>query len=450
MMVTRTTHYQLNEIGAGETIHDDGDKFGTADRIVIDEKLYLGAEAHHHTGVTATSPGVGPVLSLLTGGNLAAGTTYYYKYSLVDGSGNESIPSSETSITTPAAIAAPGTPTLVVAATGGTLASGNYTYLVTAYKGDNRTETLPGGAAFITVGAGATNKITITFPSLPSGADGFNIYRRTPNGIITEFLISVALNVATPPTGYVDTGAVTADCDRTTPLRNRTSASAAIRVTLPGATPVTPVGYTWKIYRTTSAGSYTNSFLHRVVEYTSEATPHIIPTYLDLGNATTSGGPASEGSGSPSRILLTNGAEVQGELPAANISYFPYEVVFSYAGALVAQAGVFVWYCPFATATIVGVRATLGVGAKPAAQPVIVDVRKGAGAATPTFASIFGNPATRPSVEVGHQYSTSAVPSSSALVAGDLLIADIVQAGGGATPMDRNLTISVLLRAKYA
>jgi hypothetical protein len=101
-----------------------------------------------------------------------------------------------------------------------------------------------------------------------------------------------------------------------------------------------------------------------------------------------------------------------------------------------------VWTCDFTSATIVGVRASLGRGYHPASQPVIVDVKKGSGL-SPTYTSIFSG--AFPEVLVGNQIGAVQTPAVTTLAKGDSLVCDITQSGGGATPTDGYLTVNVEL-----
>lgn len=446
-----TDHYGLIKFQSGSSISDDDYKFGDEDRDLIDARLWLGAEGHHHVGVSLDAPPDGPSLSISeTPGALEAGETYYYQIVYVDEDGRESPPSDASSITIPSALLAPSAPTLTTDVTGGVLEGGNYQYVLSAYApGDNRAETRALNVGMITVAAGSTNIVTVIFPDLPEGAEGFNIYRRKPGDAIYLWIDSIATDMATPPTEYVDDGSVEEDCNRTLPLANRTATVVAVDVTLPGATPGLPENWTWKVYRTLTEDDFTSSFLHHVVENTTEGSEFPAIVYTDIGLATTGGTPALAGVGSPEKILLTDGAEVQGTLPMSFVDGFPVEVIFSQEGYVEAAPGVFLWTCPYATAEIIGVRATLGVGASPADTPVVVGLRKGTGQIDPVFEDLFsiGN---GPTVEVGHQFSDLVAPSSPNIVYEDMLVVDILQAGGGgATPTDHNLTVSVLLKARF-
>lgn len=444
-----TDHYGLEQLVSGDHFSDNGYKYTNADRALIDRLLYLGAEGHHHNGEgeVVQEPTGPPTLSLsLTGGLIPAGTRVYYKFSLVDEAGFESRASTEAFVDTPAPVGEPGGPILSFSTTGGSLTGGGYHYVLTAYVGSSIAESKAINPNFITVPVGTnTNRVILTFPSLPAGATGFNIYRRKPGQTKYFYLDSVNMLIATPPTNYIDTG-VPEDCDRTLPTRNTTNGTNSVTITFPGATPSVPYGYTWKIYRTYVTSNYSNSLLHHVVEFTSETTPVITTVYVDVGAGTFAGEPldSSQSVGSPTKIMLTDMAEVQGSLPLSGMS-FPFQVTFNYAGPLIELQGSTVWTCEFLEADIIYVRAALGRGRSPVAQDVVVDINKGAASLNPSFSSIFSSFGSQPKVVVGNQNGVPVSPAVTALARGDQLTMDIDQVGGGATPSDRDLTVTVLL-----
>lgn len=448
-----TDRYALKRLIAGQSLSDDGYQFTDADRVLIDRLLYLGAESHRHDGATATAstaPAAPSLLTVTTAGAIPAGTRVYYKVTLVDVNGLESTPSTEVFVDTPAPLIEPGPPTLLARSTGGTLAPGNYYYALSAYaNGINTQETKALSPGFITVPVGSTtNSIEIVFPALPAGATGWNIYRKRPGGARYDYLLSVAANVATPPTRYIDTGAAVEDCNRTTPVRNSTNAQNSVQVTIGGATPAVPVGMTWKVYRTYIGGNYDNTLLHHVVEHTADFSGIITPRYTDMGLSPMVGKPPTVGIAiaSPPRIRFGDSADVQGALPLARVSAFPEMVAFSFEGTLSPRQGTSVWVCEYPRATIMGVRASLGRGYSPVATDVVVDVICGTNTATPTFASIFAALADQPRILVGAQIGTRVVPTAKReLLEGEALSIDIETAGGGATPNDRDLTVMVYL-----
>ena len=108
---------------------------------------------------------------------------------------------------------------------------------MTAYTTANTLETKIGGIGYKTVNTGTTtNEITITMPSLPTGATGFNIYRKGPGNPRYYYLAS------TTGSSYVDDGSTALTTSRTTPNNNRTFNTNKVIVTYPGATPAVPTG----------------------------------------------------------------------------------------------------------------------------------------------------------------------------------------------------------------
>lgn len=442
-MSQRTEHYGLMRLGAGDQFSENGYQFTDADRVLIDRILWLMGGGHIHSGTAGsgtTNPASGPTRVLSnTGGVLPAGTRVYYKITLVDSNGNETEPSPEVFTDTPASIVSPAAPALSTATTGGSLLPGQYTYVLSAYQTTSTSETKALNHASITIPTGtSTNTVTLTLPTRPTGATGFNVYRRAPGGIMYYFLAST-----TSTTTYVDTGAVTENCNRTLPGANTTFSTNKITLTYPGGT--VPAGHTWKIYRTFVTGNYGGSLLKWVVEETTEGSGVITPNYDDVGNATGGSSPPTANQttfSNPSKIQLTDGENVQGKLPTGFISGFPFVVSFSFEGQLAVQTGRNLWVCEFPKYRIIACRASLGVGSSPVSTAVIVDVNKGTGT-TPTPTTVYTTQANRPQVAVGQRIGTRTVPNTIELVVGDSLSVDIDQIGGGATPNDRNLTVNV-------
>lgn len=435
-MAQYTDHYGLKKLGQGESLADDSYKFVLADRDTIDLLLYLGAEGHHHVGGGSTvgAPTAAPNVQLVTtSGTIQAGRRVYYRYTFLNPSGVETTASPEVFVDTPAQVAAPTAPTLSFATTGGTLNPGNYYYVLSVYTGTPTFETPAVNPELIFVsGSVATNTITLTLPTLPSGANGFNVYRQAPGGPGYFFVASI--DMSTPVTTWTDTG-VAPNCDRTRPTVNTTKQTNSVILTLPGATPSLQPGYSWRIYRTFVSGDYGNSLLATITGI----------TYTDTGIPTSVGQPPAAGAtvGHPAKIELSDAGEVQGQLPLSSVSAFPVTLNFSMPGALFPVVGTSVWVCEYPQMTINGVRACLGRGYSPATQSVIVDVNVGSGA-TPTMTSIYTVQADQPKIPVGIQVGARAAPTADAeLREGDVLTIDIDQTGGGGTPTDRDLVISI-------
>jgi hypothetical protein len=361
------------------------------------------------------------------------------------------VASTETYLDTPVQVVEPGAPGVTYLTTGGTHVGGDYYYGLSAYVGLSTNESKVVNTIYKSVvSTTLTNKITLSLPTLPSGASGFNVYRRAPGESKYFYLASVDMTVATPPTTYVDTGSVTVDFGRTLPVKNTTNSSNSVTITYPGATPIVPTGYTWKIYRTYVNSNYARSLLKQVVEYSGEATPTILTSYVDTGINTSVGEPKTSTTliSNPSKIDFDDAAEVENVLPPANIVFRHIEE-WIYDGVLSVRTGTYAWVCPFEEAYIIGVRCNLGVGYVPASTAVIIDVNKyNSTAATPSWSTIYSTQANRPRVLVGAYSGALTVPNTRTLVSGDMLSVDIDQAGGGATPTDRNLLVQVLMYFK--
>lgn len=448
-----TPRFGLLAVEPGDDPYAYGHKFFAADRDTIDTALWLANSGHVHDGSSteaAAAPDDAPVLTLeTTGGTISAGVRIWYTYTLVHQlTGVESGPAPVAFIDTPDPIDSPDGPGIAWGGTGGTLLPGQYFYILSAYTDTNTNETKAETAIGIVVsGSTSTNRIILTLPSLPFGADGFNIYRRTPGGTKYLYLDSVDMTVATPPTDYTDTGLVDEDCDRTAPYQNTTNATNAIEISIAGATPAVPVGYYWKIYRTVNESDWSASLLHLVVEETFEGSGIITPVYLDQGEQTTTGEPPASGIGftNPQKIQLTDGAHVQGTLPMG-MTAFPFAITLTYPGTLYVVDGALVWRCPFPSAEILWCAASLGIGSAPAATDVIVDVQH-YNSTSETWQSLWTSDANRPRVVVGEQFGVEAYPATSRnlIERHDVLSMDILQIGGGATPNDENLTLTIYM-----
>lgn len=439
-MAGYTSHYSLKKLNSGDSLSDDGYKFTDPDRDTIDLLLYLAGEAHHHTGGGSggtTTPTEAANVTLVTNsGVLPAGRRVYYEYTYVDATGVESGASPEVFIDTPSQVSSPAKPTLTSVTTGGALAPGNYYYVLSAYTGSSGYETPAVNPETILVTSSTlTNTITLTLPALPAGATGFNVYRQAPGG--PGYFFIAAIDMSSVPTTWDDTGAIAPNCDRTRPTVNTTRQTNSVTLTLPGTAPSLAPGQSWRIYRSYTSGEYVNSLLATVTDI----------TYTDTGTATTVGQPpfGAVSVGSPAQVLLTNGSEVQGRLPLANISAFPETVTFAMDGDTFELTGTNVWVCEYPQATIVGVRASLGRGYVPTNQAVIIDVNKGSGP-VPTMTSIFAASADQPRILVGQQIGARVAPTATMeLVEGDVLTIDVDQADDANPSTDQDLTVNIYL-----
>lgn len=446
-MAEKTTNYNLTKLAPGEDVSASGYAFLSHNLDTIDRVLKLGRD-HVHTGASASvsDPIEAPTLVLdSTDGILPPGKEIRYRYTYVDETGAETAGSPEASVITPSPVTAPAAASLAYTSTGGTNVGGQYSYVLTAYVSQSTQETIAGAGVAISVPyATTTNLITVTFPSLPANADGWNVYRRGPNEIGYSFMVTLD----STNTFWDDTGNTTGNAGRVPPNSNLTFGANNVTVTLPGATPSVPDDVTWKIYRTYTASNWKASDLHHVIEETFDGSGIITPTFTDYGDGTGLEGipEVSEIVGQPSKIDMQDGNEVQGHLPPG-LAVVPHEVTFLYAGTLAVTSGTFSWRCPFDYAEIVDVTAVLGIGSTPNAQDVIIDVNK-YDSVGDSWATIFSTQGNRPTVPTGDTVGSPAVPDVVDLIKGDMLAMDIDQVGAGTnTDEDLSVTVNMYIRS---
>lgn len=212
-MVARTDNFGLVALQPGDSLAAGGYEFINGNIYKID-RLLAAATSHDHTdtGLGLADPTVAPTLTLSTAsGNLPAGTTIRYRYTYVDQYGSETAASPEAFVVTAAVVQEPGAPGLLSSVTvGGSLLGGRYNYAVSAYVTSNTNETKLGGRQTFSVPfTTATNVLNLTMPSLPTGATGFNIYRRAPGEATFVYLASTTSGTA-DFTASTDTWASTA------------------------------------------------------------------------------------------------------------------------------------------------------------------------------------------------------------------------------------------------
>jgi hypothetical protein len=442
-MTGLTDRWGLAILGSGDTLADNDYQFTDADRRLIDRLLAYAAERHHHTGATGTdhTPTSPPGLSLLTtGGAIPSAIRYYYAFTVLDDLGNESAPSPYAMVDTPPAILEPGAPATAYLTGSGNLEPGGYSYVLSAYLHATTLETKAANSTTLTIpGSSPNNEVSIVLPALPQGADGLNVYRKSPSG--THYLYITSIPAPTNGQIWIDDGSIEGNCDRSLPSANRTANTNAVEITFPGATPTIPDGWSWRIYRSAVPSDWTRSALTDIVPAGS---PVYTPlSFVDIGGGTLTGAPpaVAQRINAPPKINLTDAAEVTGTLPSGRV-IVPHIVTFTYSGPLTPTQGSFTWVNDFDQADIIDVRAYLGIDSVPAATDVVVDVNR---LESGTWASIYEDGPTRPKVLVGQNIGDPSTPVHAHLDYGDALSVDIDQAGGGATPTDQNLTVNILL-----
>lgn len=443
MSSARTRNLLLHYLVRGGHLNEDDYAVLGRDRDIIDQAIWKAlSQRPGDVNAAAVDLATRPSLDLDTSsGSLDAGQRYFYVYTLVDAFGIESLPSPENFVTIPAEIAEPSAPTAAAATTGGTLLAGTHYYAVSAYKGSSSLETTAPNWQRVQLGSSNTSKVTLTLPSLPAGADGFNIYRRRPGTDDFRLIGTVDMVLSPFTTTFVDTG-LADDPVKGLPKANNTSSQAQVEVSVPGATPDVPDGYTWKIYRSTTSGVYVNALVHHVVEETSEGSGIITPTYMDIGLSTELGSPPDTQINYPSnpKVDLNDANEVSGVLPPAN-EIFLGEKSFVYPGTMTdVLTGTFVWTFPFQVGLLRYVIISIGYGGSPSFDEIVVDVEK-ADPNTDDFATIY-SVATKPTIAIGGFSSPAAVPDTRPLVQFARLKVDLTQIDSGATPTGADLLVT--------
>lgn len=436
-----TENFGLTTLTEGESLDKDGYKFVNADRHLID-RLIKQMFDHHHNNIPGDEPVApdAPNLTLsVTGGGIPAGRRLYYRITLVDANDNETISSPTVYVDAPNPIQEPAAPSVSSVSSGGSLSAGQYYYMITAYTSVNTLETKGKHVVNETLISGSTNAITLTLPSVPSGATGFNIYRRGPGDSRYKYLDSTTL------TTYEDDGGTTPSPNRTLPTRNTTNSANKVLISYPGSTPDVPADYTWKIYRTFDQTDWNNSLLHHVVELEGS---EVDPDYEDIGSRTFLGSPPSTQYtiNAPEKISLTDMDEVQGTLPPGKV-YQLVEVDFQIEGPVVAENGQYIWRCNYTEAMIDTFSGTLGLDSYPIVDPILVDIKKYDVGAEDWF-TILGSQLEIP-VNESIGFLVLSELDDQFIGLGDLLRFDVTQAGGSATPIDENLNLQMVIWAKH-
>lgn len=453
MAGTRTPNFAFTALGEGENPTGDDWKFYNHDRYLLDALLNR-ALRHLHDGSAGEllEPSTAPSLELDTtsGGVLPAGRRIFYRYSLVDQYGTESAASPVSYLDLPEPIDTPGAPVnITTQTTGGTHLPGTYYYKLSAYVGANTVETRTGDPQIVIIQPGtSTNQIGFNLPTLPTGADGFNVYRKKPGG---DYGYLTSIPAAEVFDQFVDDNTITDDCLRRLPVTNTTGGSNAVLVTLPGATPTVPEGYTWKIYRTYDDASWSSTFIVHVVEETTEGSGIITPEYLDLGVGTQAGTPLEESPQFPVSELIDLTTSVTGELPLGRVAHIDTPE-FHVEGPVTVAAGVKQWVCEHPVAFVLWARGHLDYGSTPAVDPVTYDVvthgSAGDTVLTPIDATVTEIPAGE---NIGERAAFDPTAVGATLFRGESITVDVTQAGGGATPTDSGLSVTVfILGVAYA
>lgn len=319
--MAETTNFALNKFGDEGRISDEGNKFSLKDRDTIDSLLYT-LYLHDHRPVSQTTfvgPLFRPTLLLnATGGSIAASTSLYYRISYVDANNNETEASTSQTVLTPSPIVPPDTAILSTDSTGGSLTPGTYKYALSYYQGTAQTKAPNTTAISVPTGT-TTNIVTLSGLVVPSDADGWKIYRKGP-GDIEYWLLDTLVAGATPPTEYIDDGSLSPDCDKKRPTINDTNSTNSVDIDISALDlPLDGNVVSWRVYRTNIAGVYGfASLLETITETTTQGGTDLITTTTDVGASLQTGRPLDQTTVPPSIPLLD-----AGDIWAADSSRLP-------------------------------------------------------------------------------------------------------------------------------
>lgn len=296
--LAETENFGFTRIGQGEPNSKNGWAFFDGDRVTID-RLVNAALNHTHSGDPALGDPTDPpaLTALSTGGNLPPSTTYFYRVSFVDQWGLETAAGPEGSVTTANPLGPPTAPAATVELSSGTVGVGVYSYLISfvdLYGG----ETTPSPMASAQVLSGATNRIRLSMPDMPSGAASINVYRSRPGQTQFYYLGNTATDT------FYDSGSAE-DQTVTAPTLNTTNSQNSIQVTVPlGFIPEGCFG--WKIYRALSSGGYDgNSLVHWVTEGVSDTSTTPRTMWTDTGDSLLAGFPPDQNSSASTGMALS-------------------------------------------------------------------------------------------------------------------------------------------------
>lgn len=436
-MTGTTGRYGLTTLNDGDELSALDYRFGTQDRHLLDRLLQHAVEGHVHTG--AVAPGVSAIDGLrlnvqAVGGIFPAGKTIYYRFGVVDPRGQEYVATAIHAAVTPQAIF---TPSPVVSLTPdpghGSLVPGDYSYALSAYTDVTGSETLASRTLSATLPQGGS--WTLALPAPPSGATGWNIYRRSPGDLEMVFLTTALVEDL-----YVDDGAVRQGL-RPLPSVNTTRSTSSVQINFAQGV---PEGHSVRIYRTLDQSDWTRS----LVGWASGT-----DVFVDTGHATQVGMPLARSTavGGPPKIRWVENTE---GIPPPGLFTTARMVTFNLAGPVTVGLSPWQWINEYDVAELWLLRATLGRGSVPANDPVIaaIQVRRSWDTEWKGIYTYEGGE-VRASIYPGTSTGSISLHdgsySNTRLGTGDALRAVVHQSGGGATPTDENLSLVVTMFVSY-
>ncbi len=234
MTMRKTAFAGITELDPGEGLSTDGGAALGRDRLTIDRLLRIGAKTHRHDGTAGLeNPSVAPTAAVeASGGSIRADLTITVGYTLEDVQGGETELSPTVTVTTDSPVAAPtGAPVVALNNDAGTLGIGTYYYGFTITDGTGG-ETPLGQVVSVERQPGAANA-QVAVSGLSAGLAsplGWKLYRAI-NGGSFHLLASGDHETDT----FTDDGATEPDCTVHPPMSgsNTTGSTNLLKVTLP-------------------------------------------------------------------------------------------------------------------------------------------------------------------------------------------------------------------------
>lgn len=416
-------------------------KFSDGDRLLLDKLLRVAVEAHTHTGesISITAPDAPVITVSPTDGSLPPNAAVYYRYSIVDVRGQETIASATANVHTPVPATAPGyAPRLSLAQ--GYMEAGEYLYACSACSFDASQETMIGPTAAGTLADYGGWRLDL--PPLPTGGHFFNIYRKGPRETELKYLVTME----PADRFFIDNGDEDTNPLRPSPKTNTTYRTNSIQIKLPATFAVPTGSWTWKLFRTFDPTNWDNSLL----DWNG---PDV--AYVDDGRATRPGYPPSTTSavgGAPKINILT---DTEGKPPESAAAGVIRSITFN-ADLVQVGEGTWRWICEYARAEPQSMWATVNRSNPPTVQGCSIGLdlcRAGEDTWEPI---VWSHGSTSPALTYvfvdniigvpGSLIGTYVGPSRAVLGPGDALRLHVYQTGYEPDAVDHDLTVAVTMR----
>jgi len=279
---TKTPFAGFERLEPGDPLSSDGYAFTYENPYIADRLAKIGAVTHRHDAHAAMpDPTTSPTVVLAaSGGSIPSGTPIHVAYTLFDADAGETLPSPVVIATTAAGYAPPaGAPVATVDYSAGTLLAGNPLYAITVTDGAGGETALSPAASVIIDPGHATARVILTgLTALTDGASGastaagWRMWRSMDGGSSWDLLGTGPRATDT----FTDSGGG-GDCTVNPPLSGTTRGTSQLTVTIPGGQPAAATFFS--IYADTTGlftgpcllGTYPASDLGTVKTYTALA-----------------------------------------------------------------------------------------------------------------------------------------------------------------------------------